>query len=324
VAAPLTLFEAILRWTDPLGTAPPNGRVGQVVYTWGHPAARNRYGFRDRDFAVPKPNGVFRIMVLGDSFTWEVGLSAEQRYTDLLEEILREARPELRAEVLNFGMPGIGTVHEMALLHVYQDVVDPDLIAVGFCLNDPQSEAMDHSPERDSWRPRLAWMGPSLARIGLRETGRRLEAAGWRVVELLGLVPTWMEALDHTHDEPSREWQEFRSALWRIRTISDQRGLPEPLFAVLNQGSVHGAPTDYRDPDETLRTYLRWYQQAEDAARGLGFFAYDHSAEIARELPARNLSVNAWDGHPSSELHALYARRMADVILREVPPRVSR
>lgn len=317
-ALPLAFFEGILRLIDPLRTAPPNGRVDNVVYTWGHATERNRFGFRDRDFAAPKPEGTFRIMVLGDSITWGVGLPAEKRYTNLLEGFLRDVAPGLGAEVLNFSMPGIGTSHEAALLHVYQDVVDPDMVVVGFCLNDPQPQAMDHSPERESWRPKLAWIQPFFGRIGLRGTGQLAERASWRLTELFGLVPTWEEALDRAYDERSPEWREFVSSLRNIRAISDRRGLSRPHFAVLNQGSGSAEPTDYRNPDETLLMFLRWSHQAEEAARSIGFDAYNHEAEIARELGKRDLSVNRWDGHPSEDLHQIYARKMSKLIAREV------
>jgi hypothetical protein len=318
-ALPLLLLEGILRSIDPLRTAPPNGRVGDVVYTWGHATERNRFGFRERNFAVPKPEGTFRIMVLGDSITWGIGLPVEERYTNLLEGFLRDSAPALRAEVLNFSIPGIGTFHEAALLHVYQELVDPDLVAVGFCLNDPQPQAMDHSPERESWRPRLAWIQPFFGRIALRATGQRVERAGWQVTELLGLVPRWEEALDRAYDKRSPEWREFVSSLQTIRAISDRGGLPKPHFAVLNQGSRLGAPTDYRNPDETLLGFLRWSQQAEEAARSIGFVAYNHEAEIGA-LGRRDLSVNRWDGHPSADLHQVYARKMSGMIAREVVP----
>ena len=42
--------------------------------TYGKPVSHNAEGFRDRAYAIPKPPGTYRILVLGDSFTWGVGL----------------------------------------------------------------------------------------------------------------------------------------------------------------------------------------------------------------------------------------------------------
>jgi len=47
-----------------------------ILYTWGKPVVKNRFGFREREFAIPKPDNVFRIMVLGDSLNlgcWACG-----------------------------------------------------------------------------------------------------------------------------------------------------------------------------------------------------------------------------------------------------------
>src|SRR5438445_807297 len=43
----------------------------------------NSRGLRDREFAVPKPAGIFRIAVLGDSFTVGSGLVGDLRYDPL-------------------------------------------------------------------------------------------------------------------------------------------------------------------------------------------------------------------------------------------------
>ncbi len=69
---------------------------GYTRYTWGHVVVNNRHGFRERDFVVPKPQGVFRIMVLGDSLTWGQGLGVKERYTNLPEYSLRQSLPAKR------------------------------------------------------------------------------------------------------------------------------------------------------------------------------------------------------------------------------------
>src|ERR1041385_2285125 len=83
-------FEFFLRWRDPKRVLPPNGFVNGQMVTWGYPVVKNHFGFREREFKTPKPPNTFRIMVLGDSLTWGVGIAPEQRYTYLLERQLRD------------------------------------------------------------------------------------------------------------------------------------------------------------------------------------------------------------------------------------------
>ncbi len=74
----------------------------------------NSEGFRDSEHNLKKPKGVFRIIVLGDSFTYGLGVEAEETYSKILEKILNEAsvRRDIRYEVFNMGIAGIGTLEE--------------------------------------------------------------------------------------------------------------------------------------------------------------------------------------------------------------------
>src|SRR6188508_2423085 len=45
----------------------------------------NSFGLRDREIGVEKPAGVRRVLVLGDSFVFGVGLRNEERFSDMLQ-----------------------------------------------------------------------------------------------------------------------------------------------------------------------------------------------------------------------------------------------
>lgn len=67
----------------------------------------NRDGYRGRDYERPKPAGVFRIRVLGDSFTMGLGVPEEQIYTNLLERSLNSNGSETRYEVIYLARSGV-------------------------------------------------------------------------------------------------------------------------------------------------------------------------------------------------------------------------
>jgi len=67
----LLLLEATLRV---LAVRRPRN---DAHWTWGYPVSLNNLGFREREQIVPKPAGGFRIMVRGDSLTWDVGLPVD-------------------------------------------------------------------------------------------------------------------------------------------------------------------------------------------------------------------------------------------------------
>jgi hypothetical protein len=75
---------------------------------FGRPFTTNAYGMRDRPYTIEKPEGVYRIIVLGSSIDMGWGISAEQTYVNLLEDWLNAhaARrgSSRRFEVLNFAV----------------------------------------------------------------------------------------------------------------------------------------------------------------------------------------------------------------------------
>jgi hypothetical protein len=66
----------------------------------------NAMGFRDREFEA-KPEGVRRIVIVGDSFTYGHGLPEAESYPRQLEALLRAARPGERVDV--YDAAGGGT-----------------------------------------------------------------------------------------------------------------------------------------------------------------------------------------------------------------------
>ena len=72
------------------------------AYRWhGHLQVYNRDWMRTLGLYPPKPDGVFRILVVGDSLTYGEGVAAEDAYPALLDTALG---PDV--EVLNLGVSG--------------------------------------------------------------------------------------------------------------------------------------------------------------------------------------------------------------------------
>jgi lysophospholipase L1-like esterase len=322
VIAVLYLFEALLYATDPRRTLPKDGMFGAMHYTWGHEVRNNRFGFRDREFVEPKPANTCRIMVLGDSLTWGAGLSPEERYTNLAEAKLRHQFPGRSIEVLNFSISGGPTETEAAILRQHIGHTQPDQIVVGFCLNDPQPKGQDFSEEKEAFTQRIdgaiGEVEHALGVFGLHRTAVASRRATYRAAELLGVFPAWEVALDRTYNTASDEWRRFTAALLDIRTQSDRAGLPRPIFSVLNQGTYTDRPTRYSKPDTELKRFLRWYQQAEEAARTAGFRTYNHQQDLIAAMDDATLALNVVDGHPSAAMNVIYADHLARILAEEL------
>ena len=104
--------------------------------TYGKPIIENADGFRDREFAVPKPEGTYRILVLGDSFTWGIGLDVDETILKLLEQQLAAEETFRAVEVINAADPGANTVQQRLLLREKGLKYEPDQVLVIYNLND--------------------------------------------------------------------------------------------------------------------------------------------------------------------------------------------
>lgn len=79
-----------------------------------------------------------RILVVGDSFTWGANVLEEDAYPDRMGVRLAKWHGESRYEVINFSRPGWNTGRELAAVRGFMDRIDPDVLIVGYVLNDAE------------------------------------------------------------------------------------------------------------------------------------------------------------------------------------------
>ena len=113
----------------------------------GIPIRINEHGHRDESVLVAKPDGVFRILVLGDSFTAGSNVAQEEAYPEILERLLANSNAA-PVEVVNAGVGGWEPFHYAQYYEHYGYKFSPDLIVVGFFVgNDSynQTSAVEQS-----------------------------------------------------------------------------------------------------------------------------------------------------------------------------------
>jgi hypothetical protein len=94
----------------------------------------NAAGRRDVDYPLAKPDGVYRIAVLGDSYAEAMQVQRDEAFWALLPGRLRACgfQPGKRIEVLNFGVSGYGTAQEYLVLESTAIKYRPDLVLLQF------------------------------------------------------------------------------------------------------------------------------------------------------------------------------------------------
>ncbi|MCI0451512.1 MAG: SGNH/GDSL hydrolase family protein, partial [Candidatus Latescibacteria bacterium] len=106
------------------------------TYTPGQCGA-NSLGFRDTEHSLEKPEGVFRIVLIGDSVAEGRDVEADSAFGCVLERQLNARGDGRRYEVILLAHIGYSTSQEIVLLETQAFRYDPDLILWSYCLNDP-------------------------------------------------------------------------------------------------------------------------------------------------------------------------------------------
>ena len=97
----------------------------------------NSQGLRDYDYKLEKEENVFRIITLGDSYTFGWGVELNEAYPKLIEFSLNE-NSDKKYETINFGTPSHNTIQEARLLEIKAIAYKPDLIIIGYTSGDPE------------------------------------------------------------------------------------------------------------------------------------------------------------------------------------------
>jgi len=136
-------FPAPATWIDPQVTHLESPLLGWVLppgleaYTIDAPVTVNAAGYRDDDFPRAKPAGEYRVLALGDSFTFALGVRFEDLWVQQLELALgARVGPERSAQVVNAAVAGYNTRQELIVLESDGWSLDPDLVVVAFYWND--------------------------------------------------------------------------------------------------------------------------------------------------------------------------------------------
>lgn len=104
------------------------------------PAAANSHGHRDVEVTLKKPPGVFRILVVGDSFTVGANVRQEEAYPKVLEMRLKSVYGP-RIQVVNSGVGGWDPFQYAQYFERYGQQFEPDLILVGFFVGNDTFDA---------------------------------------------------------------------------------------------------------------------------------------------------------------------------------------
>jgi hypothetical protein len=103
---------------------------------WNFPL--NSRGFKDVEFSTRKAAGTIRILGIGDSFTFGI-VPYENNYLTLVEQDLRQSGHNV--ELINMGIPSIGTREYLSLLVNEGFALEPDRVLLSFSIGSDFEES---------------------------------------------------------------------------------------------------------------------------------------------------------------------------------------
>lgn len=261
----------------------------------------NADGFRDRDFGRSKPQGTYRIVVIGDSIGFGYcnetrAIPVDRTFPRLLENELNADGPTGidRFEVLNFSVSGYDTIQEAAFLEAKALAYDPDLVLVAFCLNDLTLASRE-----------LFLLNKDTDWNAYRETAELLYRNAIFRSHLVRLV--WYRLSSRPADSGIEE-----------TTDGSPRGMPRAL-----QGFRELRRLSSESGFETLVVIFPMFREFERypsrhqhdaiaaAARAHGFDAFDLLPSYAEASHAADLCTPCCDLHPNQDGHAVTATAIA-------------
>jgi len=135
VKAPPYLWQMDMK----LGYKPASNVAGKY---YGFQVKTNSKGLRDYEYSYLKKDGIFRVVVLGDSFTYGLGIkNLDDIYAKISERELKKR--SYNVEIINMGVGGFNTHQEVEWFKMEGAKYNPELVILGFTANDNEPVLVD-------------------------------------------------------------------------------------------------------------------------------------------------------------------------------------
>jgi len=191
----------------------------------------NSTGFRDEEFQLEKPAGEFRVLAIGDSFTYGSGVLMEDAWPHVLERRLGESGRKV--QVINCGFAaGYSPASYETWLESDGLLLEPDLVVIGFCLND-----MGANNGNDV--PMLSY--------------KTVSTAGYSLALIDHFMTAWenREAKNHPPDfaaivkERPKAWIATQAGLRNMKRILDEKQIPLVIAVIPMVSQLDRDPYPY-------------------------------------------------------------------------------
>ena len=292
-----TASRAVLRATPAKGGyAPVRGHRSREPM--------NAAGYRDIEHVARKEAAVRRVVFLGDSFTYGVGVLFDDTYPKRVERALSSERGEAWESIV-LATPGFDTEQEAGIAAHEAFAFSPDLLVLGYVLNDAEDQDSAEQRRAEAWT---------------RREEERRHPSLWRRSAFLSLVGDRIHATIE-----NRARIENQRALYR----EDQRGLiavRRSVREIADLAKQHGIPFVvvvfplFANPLGDDYPFADLHRIVGELCRNAGARVVD-LLPYYRDLDWRLLVVEgALDEHPNELAHRIAAQGLLAGLRDVLPP----
>ena len=255
--------------------------------------------YRARDFYYPpqKAPGTFRIIAIGDSFTFGPKMHFDDSYSKRLERMLNLNDQQRRVEVLNWGISGYSSMHEVEVVRDAIKSFNPDLIIVQITLNDAELQPFRVTHKYQNKRGEVILGNPIF---------KYWKSLGFLVrrIYYTTLDKEYLTYHIAAFENPS-SWKMFSGAFEQMKRLSAESSIP--MLAVLFPMMSH--PFDERYPFHGVHKKI----SDEMSAQGIPFV--DLFSDFEGRDPVRLQVEPGSDAHPNELAHRFAADRIYTTLL---------
>ena len=261
----------------------------------------NSLGMRGPELEEPRAASTVRIGVLGDSVAFGLGVPVESAWSSVAVREIASALPGTRFELANCAVSGYSSRDEAHVLESKLLPLEPDLVIVGYFLNDPELEPLQalhnhfHEPEWWQYSDILRRLAQARRKFDLQRLGDG-------------------DLLRYYHAPSGKPWKEARAALERMAELARARGVHVLLIIT---------PVMFPLEHWNAYPYEAIHAQVCDLARELGWPALD-MLQALRDSGLEPPELRLDESHPNARGHEIIGRAIARELLqrRELLDRV--
>ena len=252
-----------------------------------------------------KSPGSFRIITIGDSFTFGAEIQSDDAYPARLQRMLNLDMPrERQAEVVNAGVEGYSAAQELELLKRALQHGAPDLIIWQVTLNDPELQPYHVQYHNQDIHGRTHLTSPIFSY--------------WKslrfIIERILNTRTHRRYVDYYFElfDDRAKWQRFASSIEEAAGLSAAARIP--FFVVVFPLFSH--PFDERYPFQPLHDKITSLL----GAKGIQFL--DLRRTYQGMNPERLVVEPGQDRHPNEIAHRIAAEKIFSALARRnlIPP----